>query len=449
VAIATPIGRGGIGVIRVSGPEALSIVLRLTDRIGLQVRQATFARVLADDEDEARPLDHAVVTWFEAPHSYTGDDVVEISTHGSPAVLDEVVAAVVRLGARLAEPGEFTLRAYLNGRIDLVQAEAVADLVDAVTPRQARVAVDQLEGTLSGRVSAIDQRLFDLVAKLEASLDFPEEGYHFVRQAEVVDELSAVQAELSALLADGRRGRLVREGWLVVIAGRPNVGKSSLFNRLVGTGRAIVTPIAGTTRDVLTEVVDVEGIPLTLVDTAGVREAGDDIEAEGVRRAVEAVGAAALTLVVVDGSAPATSEDEDVLRSITSPHVVVRNKHDRGMLPAWESLTTDVRGRAGIVDVSASTGSGLGELRRLIAVSLAGSDMLRDTPGISNQRHLGCAERAAASVSNAVAAVEAGGTEEVVLAELGDARIALEEMTGRRTPEDVLTHIFSHFCIGK
>ena len=449
MAIATPIGRGGIAVIRVSGPEALSIVLRLTDRIGLQVRQATFARVLADDEDEARPLDHAVVTWFEAPHSYTGDDVVEISTHGSPAVLDEVVAAVVRLGARLAEPGEFTLRAYLNGRIDLVQAEAVADLVDAVTPRQARVAVDQLEGTLSGRVSAIDQRLFDLVAKLEASLDFPEEGYHFVRQAEVVDELSAVQAELSALLADGRRGRLVREGWLVVIAGRPNVGKSSLFNRLVGTGRAIVTPIAGTTRDVLTEVVDVEGIPLTLVDTAGVREAGDDIEAEGVRRAVEAVGAAALTLVVVDGSAPATSEDEDVLRSITSPHVVVRNKHDRGMLPAWESLTTDVRGRAGIVDVSASTGSGLGELRRLIAVSLAGSDMLRDTPGISNQRHLGCAERAAASVSNAVAAVEAGGTEEVVLAELGDARIALEEMTGRRTPEDVLTHIFSHFCIGK
>ena len=189
MAIATPIGRGGIGVIRVSGPEALSIVLRLTDRIGLQVRQATFARVLADDEDEARPLDHAVVTWFEAPHSYTGDDVVEISTHGSPAVLDEVVAAVVRLGARLAEPGEFTLRAYLNGRIDLVQAEAVADLVDAVTPRQARVAVDQLEGTLSGRVSAIDQRLFDLVAKLEASLDFPEEGYHFVRQAEVVDEL--------------------------------------------------------------------------------------------------------------------------------------------------------------------------------------------------------------------------------------------------------------------
>jgi tRNA modification GTPase len=446
VAIATPPGRGGIGVVRVSGPEAVGIAGRLLRRDEpLVPRQATFARVFEPGVDG--PLDHVVATWFEAPHSYTGQDVVELSGHGSPVLLGRIVELAVSDGARLAEPGEFTLRAYLNGRLDLAQAEAVADLVNAVTPLQARAAMDQLEGTLTSVIAGIDAALFDLGARLEASLDFPDEGFHFVERDEVTSELAGIEARLVRLAEDGRAGRVVREGRTVAIVGRPNAGKSSLFNALAGAARAIVTDVPGTTRDLVTERVDIEGLAVTLVDTAGLREARDAIEAEGIARARQAQSVAALTLVVLDGSAEIDSEDLALIGpgGAGRDAVVVRSKAD---LPA---VWLDIPGTPAVnlIPVSAVTGAGLSELRRHLAATLTNREELRDTPMISNVRHLALVDIAFDAVRLALESVKSGATEELVLAELTRARDALEEITGRRTTDDLLHHIFTRFCIGK
>jgi tRNA modification GTPase len=445
VAVATPPGRGGIGVVRLAGPQARAIATALLDRdTPLEPRHATRARVLEADAPGA--VDEVVATWFVAPHSYTGDDVVEISGHGSPVLLRRIVELAMARGARLAEPGEFTLRAYLNGRIDLVQAEAVNDLVEAVTPLQARAAMDQLEGTLTTAIAEVDRTLFDLAARLEASLDFPEEGFHFVEPGAVAREVQACRARLDGLAADGRAGRVLREGRVVVIAGLPNAGKSSLFNTLAGADRAIVTAIAGTTRDVLTERVDVSGVPVTVVDTAGLVEAADVVEAEGVARARQAQGVAALRLVAIDASVPLTDEARRLLADVPAPRLVAVTKVD---LPrAWELAALD-GGAAEAVEVSSRTGEGLDRLRQRIVMALTEREELRDPPAISNVRHLALVDRALASLDRALAALAAEATEEMVLAELAAARGALEELTGARTPDDVLTHIFSTFCIGK
>jgi tRNA modification GTPase len=447
VAIATPPGRGGIGVVRLSGPESVRIASELVDRSEpLVARHATFARVAEPDAAGARrPLDQVVVTWFAAPHSYTGQDVVEISGHGSPLLLRRIVELALRAGARLAEPGEFTLRAYLSGRIDLAQAEAVADLVDAVTPLQARAAMDQLEGTLTETIGRIDAALFDLAARLEASLDFPDEGFHFVTRDAAATEVRRIGDDLERLARAGRTGRVVREGRLVVIVGRPNAGKSSLFNALVGAARAIVTEIPGTTRDLLTERVDIGGLPVTLVDTAGMRDAGDVVEAEGVDRARRAQEVAALSLVVVDGSTPLQTDDGRLVSGTRSPRLVVVSKSD---LPqAWEP--TGVAPAAEVVRVSALTGDGLDRLRDKIVEALVEQEELRDTPAISNVRHLALVDAARDALERADAALAAGVTEELVLTDLVSARHALEEITGRRTAEDLLEHIFARFCVGK
>ncbi len=441
VAIATPSGRGGIGVVRVSGPAAADVAGALLQlETPLRPRYATFARTKGDQ---------VVATSFPAPHSYTGDDVVEISAHGSPVVLRQIIEGAIAAGARLAEPGEFTLRAFLNGRIDLVQAEAVADLIDAVTPLQARAAFDQLEGTLTGRIGAIEAELFDLVARLEASLDFPDEGYHFVEAGEAGSALKSIENELGALVCEARRGRLIREGARVAIAGRPNVGKSSLFNALVRTSRAIVTAVPGTTRDLVTETADVDGLRLELVDTAGIRETVDEIEAEGVFRARGAWKTADLMIVMLDASRPLDDGDRDLLdETSASPRVVVGNKSD--LPPAWAA--TDIA--APVAVVSAKTGEGLEHLRAEIRRALEGgkSATLRDSAAVTNVRHAVLLERARAALRRASEAVEAPGgpvAEEFVLTDLQEARAALEEVTGKRTSDDLLRHIFSRFCIGK
>ncbi len=435
VAIATPPGHSGLGVVRLSGPEAAAIAQQLTDQPGpFQPRHATLAKVPG--------VDQVIVTWFATPHSYTGEDVIEISGHGSPWVLQTIVELACTAGARLAQPGEFTLRAYLHGHLDLVQAEAVADLIDAVTPLQARVAFDQLEGTLTGAVHAIDAQLFELVAKLEASLDFPDEGFHFITRNAATADLERVRDELARLGADGRRGRLIREGRLVVISGRPNVGKSSLFNALVGASRAIVTPLAGTTRDLLTEQLDVSGVPITLVDTAGLRASTDVIEEEGVKRAQQAREGAALTLLVLDRSQPLNDDDERLLSGASGPRLVIANKAD--LESAWSSPTEALA-------VSAATGAGLDELRTAIVTALSGSptEDWRDPPRLSNLRHLQQVEQALVAVERSLEGLREGATEELVLAELSDARQALESLTRTRTSDDLLIHIFSRFCIGK
>lgn len=433
-------------MVRIAGMDARRIAGALIDRAdALQPRHATFARIVDRSTDDARPVDQVVVTWFAAPRSYTGDDVVEISAHGSPPVLERLVRLAMAAGARLAEPGEFTLRAYLNGRLDLIQAEAVADLVEAVTPLQARAAMDQLEGTLTAAIARLDAALFDLAARLEASLDFPDEGFHFITRDDAAREAGRIGAELDALLESGRAGRVIREGRTVTILGRPNAGKSSLFNALVGAERAIVTDVPGTTRDLITERVDVHGIPVTFVDTAGIRESQDPIETEGVARARQAQLVAALSVVVVDGSMPLSNEDHALL-GLPAPSVVVVSKID---LPrAWPAGSLAAT-RVPPVEVSVLAGTGLAELRQQIASHLCARDDLRDPPMISNARHLALVEQARDAVVRATTAIAADATEELVLIDLNDARRSLEEIAGRRTADDLLRHVFARFCVGK
>jgi tRNA modification GTPase len=442
VAIATPPGRGGIGVIRVSGPEACRIMRALAARQEPFVpRHATFVRI----HTEGGPIDQVIATVFPAPSSYTGEDVAEISAHGSPVLLRMIVSEAMRAGARLANPGEFTLRAYLNNRIDLVQAEAVRDLIDAVTPLQARTAFDQLEGTLTNEIRAIDATVFDLTARLEASLDFPEEGYHFVDEGEAAAEIRRAAARIERLLRDADRGRLIRDGVHVVLTGRPNSGKSSVFNRLAGAERAIVTDVPGTTRDLITETVEVDGIPATIVDTAGVRPSPiDGIEAEGIARATAARTVASLVVVVLDGSIPLTADDRALLDDVAgSRSIAIANKSD--LATAW----TD--GDAGVptIRVSALTGAGFDRLRGSIAESLVDRADQRDVPAVTNLRHADLLARARVALERAAAAAEARVPEEFVLADLGDARGLLEEIRGARTADDVLNRIFSQFCVGK
>jgi tRNA modification GTPase len=489
VAIATPPGRGGIGVVRLSGSDARSIAGGLIEQSRpLEPRHATFTQVrtapsyvvsglsrtvvasgfpalsgceasrtltevgsknvtevAADTRHVTDAIDHVVVTYFPAPHSYTGEDVVELSAHGSPVVLRAIVAASVAGGARLAEPGEFTLRAFLNGRIDLPQAEAVADLIDAVTPLQARAAFDQLQGTLTMAIAEIDAALFDLIARLEASVDFPDEGYHFIDPGALADAIDDLHERTTRLLAAGARGRLVREGLQIAIVGKPNVGKSSVFNALAGASRAIVTDIPGTTRDLVTEAIDLDGLRATLVDTAGLRSTTDIVEALGVARSKQAHAVADLTLLVLDRSLPLDSADREAMaQTIDKNRLIVANKAD---LPqAWRD------GEAGAaVSVSATTGAGLDELRRQIAAALD-IDLLADRPAITNVRHIALVQRAHDALARASTAALADGatlSEEFVLADLQDARSALEEVNGRRTSDDVLAHIFSKFCVGK
>ena len=463
VAIATPPGRGGIGVVRLSGPEALAIARALiTHRGEIEPRHATLTTIRLKPDPTTQPdptsaqlvasdspvasgfsrtsdaIDHAVVTFFPAPHSYTGDDVVEVSAHGSPVVLRAIVEAALRAGARHSEPGEFTLRAFLNGRMDLMQAEAIADLIDAVTPLQARTAFDQLDGTLTRVIAELDAELFDLVARLEASVDFPDEGFHFVEPSVVAASLDRLTARTASMLKDAQRGRLIREGFTVAIVGAPNVGKSSLFNALAGAPRAIVSDVPGTTRDLVTETIDLDGFRVSLVDTAGLRESADRVEAEGVQRAMGAQAVADVVLEVFDRSVPAVEYTPQV---IDNKRLNVFNKAD---LPA---ACDDSRG----VTVSARTGQGMDALRARIVAALDG-DMLRDRPAMTNVRHIALVERAHAALLGARASLEGSGpalSEEFLLADLQAARTALEEVSGRRAPEDLLEHIFTRFCVGK
>ena len=441
VAIATPPGRGAVGVVRLSGPRAIEVASALvTRRTPLEPRRATFTRVRTSGKTTPPIVDTVVVTTFPQPQSYTGQDVVEIGAHGSPVVLEAIVRAAVDAGARLAAPGEFTLRAFLGGKLDLVQAEAVADLIEAATPLQARVAFDQLEGTLTGRITAVDAELFDLIAKLEASLDFPDEGYHFIQPRDIEDRIGDVIERLDALLGDADRGRLIREGATVVVYGRPNVGKSSVFNSLTGSERAIVTAVPGTTRDLITERVNLEGVVITLVDTAGAREALDIVEREGVARGEKASAAADLVLLVLDGSQALTANDCALLeRTRERNRVVVLNKRDLGE-------AADV---PDAVRVSATRGDGLVDLRREMRARLTGGDSVRDTASISNIRHIALLRDARAHLVAGQEAAAQGRPEEFVLVDLQAARACLDEVVGRRTPDDVLAHIFERFCIGK
>jgi tRNA modification GTPase len=457
VAIATPPGRGGIGVIRISGPAAHDVARQLVSRPRrFEPRHATLT-LIRDIDAGAAPLtaavrsrgaiDQAIVIYFPAPASYTGEDVIEISTHGSPVVMQHVLRAAMAAGARLAEPGEFTFRAFLHGRIDLPQAEAVADLIDAVTPLQARAAFDQIQGTLTEAIREIEASLFDLAARLEASVDFPDEGYHFVEPAEIGASLDSLIAKTVVLLARGARGRVVREAHLVAIIGKANVGKSSLFNALVGASRAIVTDVPGTTRDLVSETVDFDGLRLTLVDTAGLRHTLDVVEAEGVSRSLGVARVADVIVEVLDGTDAGEPESSSAIVAESerggARHVTVSNKSD---MPGFDA-------RIDTLPISATTGAGLDRLRARIAEALGWDTSYSDErPEITNIRHLDLLRRACEAMRLARASVAAAGpalSEEFVLADLQVARNALEEISGKRAPDDLLVYIFERFCVGK
>ena len=451
VATATPPGRGGIGVVRLSGPESTRIarpLLRLPHADELQPHRAHFGELIEPASGER--IDEVVVTYFAKPHSYTTDDVVEISCHGSPVVLRHVVEMALAAGARLAEPGEFTMRAFLNGRIDLTQAEAVRDLIDSQTLYQAQVAARQLDGAISKRLQPIKQKLVELIAIMEAGVDFAEDDVSVIADAHILACIADVRGPLELLLASFAYGKVVHEGLTLAIVGRPNVGKSSLFNQLVERERAIVTATPGTTRDLVSETVSIGGIPVRLVDTAGIRDALDEAESIGIRKSKEALAEADMMLVVLDAAQSADDDearrDDTALLSLAAqrPGIVVQNKIDLATSPR---LLPD--GGLPIVMTSALTGQGIAQLRNQIVRLAGGQGAQQETAFLTNVRQHTLVQDSLLALDVAAAAVPLKTPHEMVLLDLYSALRPLDEITGATTANDILNLIFSTFCIGK
>lgn len=440
VAISTPSGRGGIGVVRLSGPDAQRVaseILRLGGD-GLEPRKATLADLI---DEEGHKVDETLTTLFPQPHSYTAEDVVEISCHGSPPVLRLAVERALACGARLAEPGEFTLRAFKNGRLDLAQAEAVRDLIDATTVYQARVATQQLDGALSRRLAPLKKGLIDLIALLEAGIDFAEDDVDVASNAELLRRLGPVQQGVETLAESFRYGKVVRGGLTLAILGRPNVGKSSLFNRLLQQDRAIVTPLAGTTRDVVSEFAEIDGIPVKMMDTAGIRATTDVIEAEGVERSWAALADADIVLAVFDLSQPLDAADHELLDKAhaSGQGIAVGNKCD---------LDTQADGIDDYVAVSATAGDGIDALRAAITAKAAPR---REQEGafITSLRHEQLLWESLESLNQAGTAIANDTPHEMLLLDLYSALRPIDAVTGATTVDDILNNIFSTFCIGK
>jgi tRNA modification GTPase len=401
-------------------------------------------------------IDEVVATFFARPHSYTSDDIIEISAHGSPVVLRHIVEMALQRGARLAEPGEFTMRAFLNGRIDLTQAEAVRDLIDSQTLYQAKVAAQQLEGALSRRLQPIKQNLVELIAVLEAGIDFAEDDVSIMPSGQILNHISEVRAPLEQLARSFAYGKLVHEGLTLAIVGRPNVGKSSLFNRLVERERAIVTSTPGTTRDLVTETVAIGGIPVKLVDTAGIRRALDEAESIGIKKSMEALADADLVLVVLDASQPVNDEDKPLLAQVKQrAAILVENKADLQNSPGPDtSLGLDQNGSIGPVSAklrtSALTGEGIAELRAAILRHVTGNSVSSAESGfLTNARHQSLVRDSLTGLDRAEIAVQNKIPHEMLLLDLYSALRPLDEITGATTNDDILNLIFSRFCIGK
>jgi len=447
VAIATPPGRGAIGVVRLAGSDARAIaapMLRLKHEF--EPGRAVFGELIdAREKGASTRIDEAVVTYFQKPHSYTTDDIVEISAHGSPVILQHIVELALAAGARLAEPGEFTMRAFLNGRLDLTQAEAVRDLIESQTLFQAKVAAQQLEGALSNRLKPIKQRLVDLIAVLEAGIDFAEDDISIAPDAVILDGIGEVRAPLEALAETFAYGKIVHEGLTLAIVGRPNVGKSSLFNRLVESERAIVTAQPGTTRDLVSETVAIGGIPLKLVDTAGIRKALDEAESIGIKKSMEALSDADLVLVVLDASAPVSDEDCELLKQVEGRvAIIVANKSD-----ARSSQFSALGSQLQIVETSALTGAGIPELRAAILQKVGGDGAQFESGLLTNARHRKLIDDSLAALDAATKAVASHVPHEMLLMDLYNSLRPLDEITGATTTDDILNLIFGKFCIGK
>lgn len=442
VAVATPPGRGAVGILRLSGPRSLAIAGRIAGSLP-EARRAAL-RPFRDAAGEI--VDRGLVLYFAAPHSYTGEDVVELQGHGGPVILDQLLRAACAAGARPARPGEFSERAFLNDRLDLAQAEAVADLIDASSVAAARAAQRSLDGELSRRVAQLAEELTRLRVFVEGALDFSDEDIDWLGDESLRSRIESLEEGLRQLLRQCAQGRRLRDGLTVTLTGRPNVGKSTLLNALAAADVAIVTPIAGTTRDVLRENLDLDGLPVTVVDTAGLRDSDDPVEQEGIRRARRALEQAELALFLLDDTEGMTEEDRRQLAQLPDalPVVCIRNKCDlSGREPARFE-------EAGLLQLrlSAATGEGLDRLREEIRRQ-AGLDELRESLFSARTRHVDALHGCIAHVQNARARLHARELPELAAEELRLAQDRLGEITGRVTTEDLLGHIFSSFCIGK
>jgi tRNA modification GTPase len=457
VAISTPPGRGGIGIVRLSGPAARTIAEPLLKlRHPLAPANARFAQILENTgENPGAVLDEAIVTWFQSPNSYTSEDIVEIAAHGSPVLLDHLLRQCLAAGARLAEPGEFTQRAFLSGRLDLTQAEAVHDLIDATTLHQARIAARQLGGALARQITPIKQQLIALIAPLEAGIDFAEDDIDLLVPNEITTQIAAIQASLTTLEQTFAYGRIVRDGFTLAIIGRPNAGKSSLFNRLVQRDRAIVTASPGTTRDPITERISLEGIPVELIDTAGLRhhaEPLDEAESIGITKSREAMAEADILLLVLDATTALHPEDESIIATTTRPFLIVINKQDLAPIKPLANQIAAQRNdhiTPATIETSALTGAGIPELRRAILSLLTANAPTSDTALLTNLRQQQAVAAALTALSQAQRAVAANIPHEMLLLDLYAALQALDDLTGTTTTDDILHLIFSKFCIGK
>ncbi len=438
VAAATPPGVGGIGIVRVSGPDTEQIARRVLGSLP-EPRTATY-RTFKDAEGAA--LDAGIALYFPAPASFTGESVLELHGHGGPVVVATLLDGIVALGARLAEPGEFSRRAFLNGKLDLVQAEAIADLIDSGTAQAARAALRSLSGAFSQTVTALAEQLTRLRMYVEAAIDFPEEEIDFLSDKALLDRLEACDRAFAGLLADARVGRVLRDGLRVVIVGKPNAGKSSLMNLLSGEDTAIVTEVAGTTRDVLREQINIDGLAVELVDTAGIRDNPDRIEAEGIRRARKALENADAVLWIQDAREPRVdTPDEELPQGV--PVVLVRNKID-----LTDALAGQNADEENVIYVSAKTGAGVDALERRIR-QLAGYRDLGEGAFTARRRHIDALKRAHAHFVSGRDALETARAGELLAEELRLSQIALGEITGAVSSDDLLGKIFADFCIGK
>lgn len=448
VALSTPPGRSGIGVIRISGESALALTRSLlTDPSFNPEPNRVTLRAIFDPETQ-EVVDRALVTFFQSPHSYTGEDVVELSCHGSPPLLLRVLDSLLFFGARTADPGEFTMRAVANGRLNLTQAEAVRDLIEAQTHAAVRQAARQLGGELSARLQPVKDSLLEIIVPLESSLEFVEDDLPEDIARDISEKLSSLSAKVDELANSFRRGRLLKEGLRVALVGRPNVGKSSIFNSLLSSDRSIVTEIPGTTRDTISEFVNVEGIPVLITDTAGVRSSADVIEQLGIERTRRAIADADLIVTVIDGSRPLTEEDKKIVSEASESYsVVALNKSD---LESFRINNAEQLAQNSIlVPVSAKTGEGLGTLCAEIIKPFSANYLDETSFVITNARHFDLLRRTSDSLNSAGELVREGLSEEIILVKLYDALRFLGEITGETTPEAILSQIFSSFCIGK
>ncbi|HWS86683.1 MAG TPA: tRNA uridine-5-carboxymethylaminomethyl(34) synthesis GTPase MnmE [Pyrinomonadaceae bacterium] len=448
VALSTPPGRSGIGVIRISGERALDLTRALVRDPDFSPQPNCVVLKAIFDPDTLEVVDRVIVTFFKSPHSYTGEDVVELSCHGSPPLLLRVLDSLLLLGARAADPGEFTMRAVANGRINLTQAEAVRDLIDAQTYAAVNQAARQLGGELSKRLQPIKDALLEIIVPLESSLEFVEDDLPDDIAHNIKEKLSVLSAKINDMADSFRRGRLLKDGLRVALIGRPNVGKSSLFNRLLSSDRAIVTEIPGTTRDTISEIINIEGIPVLITDTAGVRSSSDRIEQLGIERTRRAIADADLIIAVLDGSQALVDEDEEIIRDASrNRYVVALNKSDLESFCSNNAQQID--DNLSLVPVSAKTGHGLDALCAEIIKPFTAEHLDESSFVITNARHYDLLRRTSESLQAAQGLLQENVSEELILANLYESLRFLGEITGETTPEDILSQIFLTFCIGK